>query len=240
MSKVEIVGREEILGADVLSKVAKVVKKAATLPIDVAEWVVRRAPVPNKSFFIGNEEILGLEEILGREEICGDVGAFIGDDELALAREGGSERAALRRRQRRSTSGYNGAWKFTRPSRSSGDPSPEQIEELRLRAQAGDTVAQQKLEQIRRASSKSSGDDKAKIVVQPAEQRELDKIADLRRRATAGEQAAVAQAKQMVKQVAKLRKRAARGDAGAARACAVLEQSGMFPGCQLQAEPAKL
>lgn len=61
----EIVGRDEIVGASlksVASAPLKLAKKVATLPIDAAEWALRRAPVPNKSWFIGLEEILGADD----------------------------------------------------------------------------------------------------------------------------------------------------------------------------------
>ena len=46
--------------------------------------------------FVGKDEILGRDEILGYDEI---LGAFVGEEEAALASEGGScERNALRRR----------------------------------------------------------------------------------------------------------------------------------------------
>jgi hypothetical protein len=55
--------------------------------------------------FVGRDEILGKDEILGafvgKDEILGR-GQFIGEEELALAREGGAcERAALARRSAR-------------------------------------------------------------------------------------------------------------------------------------------
>jgi len=101
----EIVGLEEILGAglkDIAVAPLKVVKKAATLPLDIAEWALRRAPVPSESWFIG------------REEICGsDSEAFVGEDDQILAREGGqSEASSLARRV--ASCGYNSHWAYIR------------------------------------------------------------------------------------------------------------------------------
>jgi len=88
----EILGRDEILGSSTAAKVAtaplKVVRAAVTAPIDILEWTLRRAPTPNKSWFIG-------------------------DDEKILAMEGGAaEREALARRT--SACGYNSHWTYIR------------------------------------------------------------------------------------------------------------------------------
>jgi hypothetical protein len=85
----EILGKDEILGAFVgdnfVHKAAvaplKIAKKLVTLPFDAAEWALNRAPLPGGS--------------------SSSKHAFIGEEERALAAEGGAcERAALRRRTR--------------------------------------------------------------------------------------------------------------------------------------------
>jgi hypothetical protein len=80
------------------------------------------------------------------------VGSFVGDDDRALAAEGGAcEREAL---ARRTSSGFNSHLTFTRGNA----PTAEQIEELRARAEAGDARAQRRLEELRKAASKVSGE----------------------------------------------------------------------------------
>lgn len=103
----EIVGLEEIVGAslkDIAAAPLKLVKKAATLPFDAAEWALRRSPVPNKSWFIGKKED---EYFIGEDEY------FIGEDDKILANEGSrSDASALARRA--GTCGYNSHWAHIR------------------------------------------------------------------------------------------------------------------------------
>jgi hypothetical protein len=86
------VGKDEILGSSLASKAFGAVKKVASLPLDITEWAVKHTPKPTGFSFIGKDEILGYN---GHLAFTGD----LGEEEVALAREGGAcERAALRRR----------------------------------------------------------------------------------------------------------------------------------------------
>jgi hypothetical protein len=95
----EILGADEIVGASLKSLATaplKLVKKAVTLPFDAAEWAMRRSPVPNKSWFIGKDEILG---------------AFVGDEDRTMSEDSRSARDAGRRV---ASCGYNSHWNFIR------------------------------------------------------------------------------------------------------------------------------
>lgn len=95
----EILGADEIVGASLKSLATaplKLVKKAVTLPFDAAEWAMHRSPVPNKSWFIGKDEILG---------------AFVGDEDRTMSEDSRSARDAGRRV---ASCGYNSHWNFIR------------------------------------------------------------------------------------------------------------------------------
>jgi hypothetical protein len=231
MQKQAFVGRQEILGLDeivgaslksVASAPLKVVKTAVTLPIDVAEWALRKTPTPNKSWFIGREEICGVEDAelvslvnrklstaadnsevvrsylaelssdslrmanikrmasagnskaknllnliqkatqprtssLGREEILGDEsGAFVGDDDRILAREGSrSDGAAMSRRI--ASCGYNSHWNYIRgalPELSAAD-----LAKVQKLAQGGNKKAQKVLARLGKLSQSAVAGD---------------------------------------------------------------------------------
>jgi hypothetical protein len=137
--------RTEIVGGNALSKTVKVVKKAAGLPLDIVEVLIRRSPKPNKSWFIGN-----------RTEIVGD-GDCLGEEERELAREGGSSERAAANRRLRSSIGFNGHTRFIRPDTVVGltwrqahvlrkiSRNPMMLSRVQQRANQGDVRAQQLL-----------------------------------------------------------------------------------------------
>lgn len=175
MARVEIVGRDEIMGSDLLSQG---LKRLLTLPVDVTEQVLRRTPRPTRSTFVGNRtEIVGADDALGDDFLATvakgakkvltlpvDVTEWVlrhspgpsdllGEEEIALAREGGAvEREAARRRL--SSSGYDGHWKFSRGDDSMGRShrqgravrrmahDPGKLARVQQRASSGDVRAQ--------------------------------------------------------------------------------------------------
>lgn len=128
------------------------------------------------SMFVGRQEILGKDEILGRaldskldhvktrsEFVLGDdvlteivsSGAFVGDDERQMAREGGaSERASLRRRKDASC-GYNSHWSHIR-----GDATSTDLEKIKKLADGGNKKAKRILAKLEKlAKTNVSGED---------------------------------------------------------------------------------
>jgi hypothetical protein len=78
---------------------------------------------------------LDLEEIVGMDEILG--GAFVGDDERALAAEGGTaERESL---ERRTSSGYNSKWSHLGGKTSKQSDQHARANIIRLKAMAKGT-----------------------------------------------------------------------------------------------------
>lgn len=171
----------------------------------------------------------------GREEI---MGAFVGEEELALGMEGQSERAAL---ARRTSSGYNSAWAHIRGEER--QIAREALEELRERAKAGDERARRALEKL--SKTRVDGDDEGVLTpqfmktvekIRPAERRELGKLAAIKQRANEGDTSAQAKVRQIKKMVGDLVDKAKGGDVSAARAVQILEESGLFS----RSQPAKL
>jgi hypothetical protein len=140
--------------------------------------------------YVGRQEILGKDEILGRsldsklnrrktssEFVLGDdvlteivsSGAFVGDDEKQMAREGGaSERASLLRRKDASC-GYNSHWAHVR-----GDATATDLDKIKKLAEGGNRKAKKILARIEKlAKSETSGDDSSQ-----AERQEARKILD--------------------------------------------------------------
>lgn len=126
------------------------------------------------SAFVGRQEIMGKDEILGRsldsklnrrkttsEFVLGDdvlteivsSGAFVGDDERQMAREGGaSERASLLRRKDASC-GYNSHWTHIR-----GDVTTTDLDKIKKLATGGNKKAKKILARIEKlAKSDTSG-----------------------------------------------------------------------------------
>jgi hypothetical protein len=124
--------------------------------------------------FVGRQEILGKDEILGRaldselnrrkttsEFVLGDdvlteivsSGAFVGDDERQMAREGGaSERASLRRRKDTSC-GYNSHWAHIR-----GEATATDLDKIKKLAAGGNKKAMKILARMEKlAKSEASG-----------------------------------------------------------------------------------
>ena len=95
-------GKDEILGGESLvTKAALAPIRATAAVADAARNVGERiaSHVPEAGISMPGHSFIGAlaTEIMGHDEILG--GAFVGEEELALAREGGSgERAALQRR----------------------------------------------------------------------------------------------------------------------------------------------
>lgn len=111
----EILGREEILGHDeILGSYLPAVIRSGKFKRRRGKGVwgklAKAATVPLQALSQRGVMMRGIEEILGRDEILGE--GFVGDDERALAAEGGSaERESL---ARRTTSGYNSKWAHMR------------------------------------------------------------------------------------------------------------------------------
>lgn len=126
--------------------------------------------------FVGRQEILGKDEILGRsldskldhvktssEFVLGNddlteivsSGAFVGDDERQLAREGGpSERAAFRRRTAASC-GFNRHWAHLQ-----GEATATDLEKIKKLADGGNKKAKKILAKLEKlAKSDTSGED---------------------------------------------------------------------------------
>jgi len=129
--------------------------------------------------FVGRQEILGKDEILGRtldsklnrhkttsEFVLGDdvlteivsSGAFVGDDERQMAREGGaSERASLRRRKDTSC-GYNSHWAHIRGEESATRATATDLDKIKKLAAGGNKKAMKILARMEKlAKSEASG-----------------------------------------------------------------------------------
>lgn len=156
-TRTEIVGADDF-GSDLVKAASRSLKKIVTAPIDLAEWAVRHAPspIPSRSWFIGE-----------RTEIVGDEDCGFSEEELELAREGGSpERRAAERRL--SSSGYNGKWKFSRGTSDVGrlhhqrrilrrlSRNPFRLAQVQQRASQGDVRAQNLLSRYQAMTSQSS------------------------------------------------------------------------------------
>ena len=127
----EIMGKDEILGS--------FVGRALDAKLN---------PIKNGSqFVLGNDD---LTEIITS-------GAFVGEEEKMLAREGGSaEKAALRRRTAASC-GFNGKWAHIRGE----EATPSDLETIKKLADGGNKKAKRLLSKLAKfaAKSKVSGDD---------------------------------------------------------------------------------
>lgn len=222
----EILGREEILGRDeILGYLPALVKsgkfkrrrgkgvwgklaRAATVPLSMLS---QRGAMMN-----GN---VGLEEILN--------GAFVGDDELALAAEGGSaERESL---ARRTSSGYNSKWSYLgallgkkRSERVGAAPVVEGL------PHPTPLTAEQK-EDLRTylrhlpALGKSQATDQERLVAQLRE-----KFGEVKERARAGDARALERWNDVVKWVNKLQEGALKNDANSLMHLRNISRTGIF------------
>lgn len=138
----EIMGKDEILGS--------FVGRALDAKLN---------PIKNGSqFVLGNDK---LTEIITS-------GAFVGEEEKMLAREGGSaEKAALRRRTAASC-GFNGKWAHIRGE----EATPSDLETIKKLADGGNKKAKRLLSKLAKfaAKSKVSGDDSSDAERQQARQ----------------------------------------------------------------------
>jgi hypothetical protein len=146
----EILGAlEEILGSDLSGwgwgSIKRGLRSSITAPLKAVKYSFTVPYKAARAAYTGRPET-------DASSFTRFSGAHVGDEERALAAEGGQcERDAL---ARRTSSGYNSHWRY---SRSLGDAASDQLEELRERAAAGDVRAQRRLEELRRAAAKISG-----------------------------------------------------------------------------------
>lgn len=146
----EIMGKDEILGS--------FVGRALDAKLN---------PIKNGSqFVLGND---ALTEIITS-------GAFVGEEEKMLAREGGSaEKAALRRRTAASC-GFNGKWAHIRGE----EATPSDLETIKKLADGGNKKAKRLLSKLAKfaAKSKVSGDDSKVTDSSDAERQQARQIID--------------------------------------------------------------
>jgi hypothetical protein len=253
----EILGRDEILG------------NLDEEEIVGLEEILGRDEILGREEILGRDEILGREEILGRDEILGwnpfkkiyrgvkkglspldprwqqilasaaMHGAFVGDDERALAAEGGSaEREALERRtslrgRRGLVSGWNSKWQYMQ-----GDDALDEIlgrDEILGASPIVDGLphpnpltAEQK-EDIRTylrhlpAMSQSQEADHERMVAQLRE-----KFGEVKERARAGDARALERWEDIVKWTNKLQEGALKNDANALTHLRNISRTGIF------------